>query len=170
MAYFPKYDQEKMGSPFMKNPTMPATHVLALDPGKATGWAFIDLATGQFSSGEAQFEEITTRIGKAVETYGAGLQIVAERFIIGPQTHKNSQAPWSLEMIGVAKYFAGKTDCPLVLTSASEAKNFSFNGRLKALGWYKGGAGHADDASRHLLLHLVTRRKWWDERLDATID
>ena len=148
---------------------MPATHVLALDPGKANGWAFIDLESSTWSAGECDFDDLTARLRRAVQTYGGGLQIVSERFIIGPQTHKNSQAPWSLEMIGVARYFASMTDCPLILQGASEAKNFAFNGRLKALDWWKGGAGHADDASRHLLLHLVTRRKWWSEALDSTI-
>ena len=144
-------------------------YTLALDPGKANGWAFFDSETNQCVTGEAQFEEMCERMERAVERYGKELQIVAERFIIGPHTHKDSQAPWSLEMIGVARNYARKASGSLLLTGASEAKNFAFNGRLKALGWYKGGAGHSDDAARVLLHHLATRRKWWDERLESTI-
>ena len=144
-------------------------YVLSVDPGKNSGFAFYDLETRAFMSGEAPFAEICTRAEKATIRYQEDLQIVAEKFMITPNTHKNTFAPWSLEIIGVLRYLALQTENELILTKPSEAKNFCSNDRLRALGWFKGGAGHADDASRHLMLHLVTRRNWWDERLESTL-
>ena len=40
----------------------------------------------------------------------------------------------------------------------AEAKKFATDDKLKALGWYKGGFGHADDAARHLLVFLAKIR------------
>lgn len=144
-------------------------YILSVDPGKRSGWAFYDMETRNFSSGESEFLELCNRAQRAVERYGDELQIVAEKFMITPMTHKNTFAPWSLEIIGVLRYLSVHTGRDLILTKPSEAKNFCSNARLRALSWFKGGAGHADDASRHLLLNLVTRQNWWDDRLEATL-
>lgn len=153
-----------------KPKTMPCTHIIAIDPGKANGWATFELSTRSFKSGEGDFDQTCALLRWAVREVGGPLQVLCERFTITPETHKNTPAPWSLEMQGVARYFASMTDCDYILADRSTTKNFAFNGRLKALGWFKGGEGHADDAARVLLHHLVTRRNWWDERLDATLD
>lgn len=144
-------------------------YILSVDPGKTSGWAFYDTETKQHFSGEAEFFDLCTRVEKACLRYQSDLQIVAEKFTIAPNTHKNTAAPWSLEVIGVLRYFSAQTENDLILTKPSEAKNICKNDRLKALEWFAGGKGHADDASRHLFLHLVTKRKWWDTRLDKTL-
>jgi hypothetical protein len=84
------------------------------------------------------------------------------------ETAKNSQAPWSLEMIGVLKQVCRDYHYPLELVYAqrpTEAKNVVPNPKLKRLElWHRGGAGHANDAIRHAVLCLI-KRGWEDPRL-----
>lgn len=91
------------------------------------------------------------------------LEIVCERFIINAETAKKSQAPFSLELIGVLKQImrdVGKTADDISMQAPSDAKRMYPNPNIKKLGyWHKGGAGHALDSIRHGLLYL-TRQGW----------
>jgi hypothetical protein len=88
---------------------------------------------------------------------------VCERFTITAQTTKNSQAPYSLEQIGVLKHLCrefGYDPEAIVFQSPADAKNMFPNPALKKIGtWHVGGAGHAQDAIRHALLRL-TKTGW----------
>jgi hypothetical protein len=99
---------------------------------------------------------------------GVVLETVCERFVINAQTVKNSQAPYSLEQIGVLKYLLlsnGLNPELIRMQLPSNAKIMFDNASLKKLGyWHKGGAGHALDAIRHGLLHL-TKNGWTPLRL-----
>lgn len=145
-----------------------ATAVMAIDPGKTSGWATFDLATEEFKSGQEDFDGAC-----AVMMYAAdpNVQLVSEAFLITVQTAKNTQATWSLELIGVARYVARSlAGRDLILQAPGAAKRFSSDERLKRLGWYKPGQGHANDAARHLLLCLVKTRLWWPEALATSDD
>jgi hypothetical protein len=98
-------------------------------------------------------------------------QVVAERFIITPKTGTNSQAPWSLETIGMMRWIVHEEwglpiDDAIVLQSAVEAKTLVTNDVLKRIGvWHRGGAGHAKDALRHGVFRyakLGLRTPWKD--------
>jgi hypothetical protein len=137
--------------------------ILALDPGKTTGWATYN--EGNFESGQTNFMETCQLIRDMATWEKTDLHIVSESFLITMQTVKNTQAPWSLELIGVARYFAQElTGQDLTLQMPSAAKRFSSDERLKAFGWHKPGKGHANDAARHLLLFMVSHG-WKDDRL-----
>lgn len=84
--------------------------------------------------------------------------VVCERFIINVNTVGNSQAPWSLELIGVSRYLAAKHDCAFVLQTPADAKNFMKDERVKKLGWWQKGKPHANDALRHLGLYVFTHK------------
>jgi hypothetical protein len=65
------------------------------------------------------------------------------------------------EYIGVVKLMAQRHDgVKLYSQSASEAKSFVKDPKLKALGWYQEtvAMGHARDALRHLIKYMITRR------------
>jgi len=134
--------------------------VIAVDPGLMTGIAC--MYQGQHRSLELPYEQV----GMWVEEYLDAMrpvQVVCENFFITRETAKKSQSPWSLKLIGVMDYLVAKYGQPaVVLQAPSDAKRFSTDARLKTLGWYKGSgsgyAGHADDASRHLLLYLAKQR------------
>ncbi len=135
--------------------------ILSIDPGKMTGLALIKIEDGVPEivwSKETEYMDTCNEMNIVIAEHRAdNLRVLYERFIITPMTAKNSVAPWSLELIGVIKYLTGAygvTD--VVDQSPATAKNFCPNPRLKAVGfWHRGGAGHAQDALRHVVTHLV---------------
>jgi len=140
-------------------------YVLAVDPGKATGIALFSREEGSDPvlewSKEVQAEEFAEAVRSvlwAPEKRGH-LDIVCERFIINAQTVRNSQAPYSLEQIGILKQClldSGRPMNDIYFQSPADAKSMFDNPKLKKLGyWHVGGEGHALDAIRHGLLKLV---------------
>jgi hypothetical protein len=138
-------------------------YVLAVDPGKATGMALFSLQKGQDPvlewSGEFQQHEYASPIRASLATVQGELEVVCERFTINAQTVKNSQAPYSLEQIGILKQClmdAGRPADDIYFQSPADAKAMFSNEKLKKLGyWHKGGEGHALDAIRHGLLRCI---------------
>ena len=141
-------------------------YILSVDPGKATGVAFFSYIAGEdpvlIESGEYQQDEYAKPIRQALAhsiMSGQELEIVCERFTINSQTVKNSQAPFSLEQIGILKQClmdVGRSPDDIYFQSPADAKSMFDNPKLKKLGyWHKGGEGHALDAIRHGLLRLV---------------
>ena len=140
--------------------------VLAVDPGKASGIALFSFVEGGepelLWSGEYQQDEYALPIRKALGDAmmrGVPIEIACERFTINAQTVKNSQAPYSLEQIGILKQCVmdlGMKADDIFLQSPADAKALFPNPALKKLGyWHRGGEGHALDAIRHGLLRLV---------------
>lgn len=140
-------------------------YVLAVDPGKATGVALFSHQAGSEPvlewSKEVQAEEFASTIREVLwaPEKKQHLTIVCERFIINAQTVKNSQAPFSLEQIGILKQClldSGRPMDDVYFQSPADAKAMFDNPKLKKLGyWHVGGDGHALDAIRHGLLKLV---------------
>lgn len=148
--------------------------ILAVDPGKMSGIAGFVYDGGEpelVFSGEYDFrgyaEPIIESIQAAAER-NVQLEVVCERFVINAQTVKNSQAPYSLEQIGVLKYLllSHGIDPGLIhMQSPADAKRMFGNDALKKLEyWHRGGDGHALDAIRHGLLYLA-KNGWTPLRL-----
>jgi hypothetical protein len=140
--------------------------VLSVDPGKASGialFAYIDGSEPEIIwSGEYQQEEYARPIREALADAmmrSIPIEIVCERFTINAQTVRNTQAPYSLEQIGILKQCLmdiGVAPDDIYFQSPADAKAMFTNEKLKKLGyWHKGGEGHALDAIRHGLLRLV---------------
>jgi hypothetical protein len=142
-----------------------AKTVIAIDPGKTTGFAVITYAgespallvsreLGPYAFAMALTDEL-----KAAKEAGVLIDVVCERFVINAQTIKNSQAPFSLEQIGIMKYVVhsnGLDPEKIYFQSPSDAKKLFSNDALKKLGfWHVGGGGHALDAMRHGLLRIA---------------
>ena len=148
--------------------------VLGVDPGKTSGVALIMWSGSSDESPVLLFSQEVTEeaYGSVIESafLTAGMEaektiVACERFIINQATVRNSQAPYSLEQIGVLKFlcrisrFAPPVE-ELKFQAPVDAKNMFPNPALKKLGiWHKGGDGHALDAIRHALLAL-TRQGW----------
>jgi hypothetical protein len=141
-------------------------YVLAVDPGKATGVVFMswngsDPVPNVILSKEVQPEDFALIIDTVLNSQSNedNFTVVCERFTINAQTVRNSQAPYSLEQIGVLKHLCRINMYDpekIVLQSPADAKNMFPNPVLKKLGtWHVGGEGHANDAMRHALLRLV---------------
>ena len=137
-------------------------YILSVDPGKATGMALFSLEQGQdpamLWSGEYQQDEYAKPIRETLNLHPE-VEVVCERFTINMQTVKNSQAPYSLEQIGILKQClmdAGRKADDIYFQSPSDAKAMFDNPKLKKLEyWHRGGEGHALDAIRHGLLRCV---------------
>jgi hypothetical protein len=140
--------------------------ILAVDPGKASGIALFEWVEGNEPilawSGEYQQDEYALPIRTAFHTaqsQGIQLEIVCERFTINAQTVRNSQAPYSLEQIGILKQIMmdnRRAPDDIYFQSPADAKAMFTNEKIKVLEyWHKGGEGHALDAIRHGLLRLV---------------
>jgi hypothetical protein len=140
--------------------------ILAVDPGKATGMALFKYESGSEPSLEwaieVQQDEYAAPIRKALVDAAAAnleIEIICERFTINAQTVRNSQAPYSLEQIGILKQClmdVGRPADDIYFQTPADAKALFPNDKLKKLEyWHKGGEGHALDAIRHGLLRLV---------------
>lgn len=150
--------------------------VLAIDPGKMTGLAWITRIGDQVhltESLERDEDTIIDSIRPTIKTWKPELpgeyplRIVMERFTITVETAKKSQAPFSLEVIGAVKQVCRDYGYPLEAIAwqkPGEAKETFPNPKLKRLDlWHVGGAGHALDAIRHGALYLL-RSGWQDSR------
>ena len=143
--------------------------VLSVDPGKMTGIAFFSWSGAPQDSPEVllaaevdeiEFSEVILSV-LAQKNQFTEFKVVCEQFTINMQTAKKSQAPFSLEQIGVLKYLCREAGIyEITMQSPADAKNMFPNPKLKKLDiWHKGGEGHALDALRHGLLLLV-KSKW----------
>ncbi len=143
--------------------------VIGIDPGLKTGVCVVDTRFPSIiQSDEFDLEEYVPWLDFVLREYPQdNVVVVCERFVITPQTHKNGQATWSLENIGVAKsaVLRAHGNLDLFRLSSTDAKLFSTNAKLKAVDmWHKGGAGHANDALRHAMRYMV-EVGWKDQRL-----
>lgn len=142
--------------------------VLAIDPGKTTGLAWLSQQNGQISldnSYEADPDEIINMIRPSLADWKqtehqAPLRLVVERFTITAMTAQKSQeASWALRTIGAVEQACRDAEYPLLAIcwqKPSEAKTAFTNDKLKNLGlWHRGGEGHALDAVRHGALYLA---------------
>jgi hypothetical protein len=141
--------------------------VVSVDPGKASGIAVfswdeeLDKNPELLYSLESQPEAFADDIETALQHMNKfePLYVACESFVINAQTVRNSQAPYSLEQIGVLKHLcrrAGYDPSQIAFQPPVNAKNMFPNPALKKLGyWHRGGEGHALDAIRHGLLRLI---------------
>jgi hypothetical protein len=80
--------------------------------------------------------------------------LVVENFHITIRTGKLTRQHDALYIIGCLRYKANKDGHLFKLQNPSD-KQFGDDDRLKQIGWYSPGKGHANDAARHLLLYLL---------------
>lgn len=151
--------------------------LVCVDPGLMTGVALLRRSGDAVKiEKSAELEEWEVASWLRIEMHGwieweatgIDLSVVVEQFFITAQTAKNSQAPWSLELIGVTKQVL-RDECydtsRVYWQKPSAAKSVVPNEKLQRLGlWHRGGAGHANDAIRHGVLCLI-KRGWSDPRL-----
>jgi hypothetical protein len=149
--------------------------ILAVDPGKASGICLFSWTKGEdpvmLMSGEYQQTEYAAPIRESLvkaQELGVTLEVVCERFTINAQTVRNSQAPFSLEQIGILRQClmdAGRDPDDIFFQSPADAKAMFTNDKIKKLDyWHRGGEGHALDSIRHALLRLA-KSGWIPVRL-----
>lgn len=162
--------------------------IMTLDPGGTTGWSWFNpednvVLCGQISGShhEELYRFLSTRFGSNTHFFHAdGKQIVYESFQFRQFRgfDKSKVELDSVEYIGVIKLYSQMTGIPLHPQTASLAKNFVHDEKLRLLGWYKltSGLVHARDALRHLLYYLCVIKhvkepiidKWITKRVVGT--
>lgn len=143
------------------------SYVLAVDPGKVTGLALFSHESGSEPVLEWSKELEQDQVAEVIRgvlwtpTMRNSIDVVCERFVINAQTVRNSQAPYSLEVIGIVKQCLkdnGRAMDDIYFQPPANAMAMFDNKKLKKLEyWHKGGAGHALDAIRHALVRLVAK-------------
>ena len=120
---------------------------LFIDPGGTTGWAFIEPRTATLvASGEADGFGTACKVMEIFVTRSAG--IIIEAFDIDENTHKKTKQPQAMYLIGVAAYLSRVHGIHFEISARSN-KAFATDTKLKKLGWWPRGNGHARDACRH---------------------
>lgn len=137
--------------------------ILAVDPGGTTGYSYIDtlrLEEGP-SSGQLPPQDFCGWAEVTAESWCEELTIVCERFTISARTLKVSRAGSydAIEVIGVLRYLSKKyCGRDLEMSAPSEVMNLFPDKKLKDLGWYVPGQGHANDSLRHLARACAKRK------------
>ncbi len=143
------------------------TFILSVDPGQISGVCLIEWSENQedlpkkIFSTEVDPDNFALSIDTGLMNWKSynRFYVVCERFVITAQTVRNSQAPYSLEQIGVLKHLCrinGYKPSEIALQAPVDAKSMFSNESLKKIGtWHVGGGGHANDSIRHALLKLT---------------
>lgn len=139
--------------------------VVYIDPGLVTGWCSLSIHEGEvrlFNCGETDhlgignllFDNLALKA--AVENQGIETIFVVERFIMNS---KVSQQPYSLETIGLIRYFANLHHIPFNMVSPSEHKKLITNNVIKRAGlWTPSPDGDQMDAVRLCLWYTITKK------------
>lgn len=131
--------------------------ILAVDPGKTTGWVIYQEGE-DLEFGQSAFEPFVKKVERVQQGISSYIDtIVCERFTINTFTTKNSNQTDALEVIGYLKSVAVRYQTRFLLQMPSSAKTFATDERLKDAGLYIVGQDHARDAARHLLLYLTQK-------------
>lgn len=142
--------------------SVPLTCVLAVDPGLLTGACRWFAGAGLEHGFELPHLDFCDWAWAALAAHpGPGTVVVCESFQINAATSKKSPQPWSIEVIGFLRWAARYHGCGFDLQSASDAKTFVNNVRLRSSNCWFMSLPHARDAARHLLLYMA-RAGWYD--------
>lgn len=130
--------------------------VIAVDPGKMTGYASWKRGTLCVVN-EVEMMPFLELLEGALADDDGPTVLVCEAFKVTQETLKKTWQPWSLEIIGACRFLAAKYRVEFDVTQeAAGAKRLVTNERLHRLGWWTPGKEHGRDATRHLALYLAS--------------
>ena len=110
--------------------------IVAIDPGKMTGLVVLkynDMENVVDSYESFEYDQMEVCSFREELNTLDHPEVVFEKFFITPETGKKNDVHYSLEIIGVIRYFSWKYDIPIFSQSPSDAKNFVSNDRLRAV-------------------------------------
>lgn len=135
-------------------------HIKAFDPGKATGWAEVvaeksdkGVIFHKVEVGEADLFEVGDIVKVTPDLVDT--VFVGERYTMNA---KISQSPWSLEVIGLIRYFAEFHGVPFELVPPASHKNLIGKEVIRRAKLWVPGKPHAMDALSVALWYLVAKR------------
>lgn len=120
--------------------------IIALDPGKVTGWA--SWTKSFWAVGQVEPDGVWPTL---LEDFRDIETLIVERFIHRPKFHVDLTP---VEIIGIIKQFSWQYGIPIVWQTPSQAKHYFTNEKLKEMGLYTPGKTHGNDAMRHIQYYL----------------
>lgn len=148
---------------------------MAIDPGLLTGASIVKMKTMEDTPETLETAELIPKsfapwvrgwldeLIRVEAEQGDRYAVVCERFVINAATAKKTQAPWSLEQIGILKQCLrdrGLDEESIFMQNPADAMKMFTNDSLRKIGvWHRGGDGHANDSLRHALLYAA-RNGW----------
>lgn len=159
---------------------MSSGRAFVIDPGKATGYGFLDwgphLPIPIFAGGELSHDDFLDWVGTPCAVGRAGsnqlmrwgvTHVVCEGFNVTnrtPQTNPTHRELWSVGQLFALQMYARWAGIPF-FDPFPAAKNYDKDGsKIKKLGWWKsapgvkGEKGHRQDAARHAVKWGVDHR------------
>lgn len=134
--------------------------IVGLDPGGTTGVAIYNAHLNTWDFEQLDKANHHTALwslldGARADAFLADepLTIVCESFEFRHDMERNKIVYDSAEYIGVVKLFCDDFDAKLVMQSASVAKQFWTDDKLKKVNLYRPAMRHAMDALRHVLYY-----------------
>lgn len=127
--------------------------VIAFDPGKITGVAWIE--GENFNSEQYNVEELYEWVDAQCESIGFA-QI--EKFTISQATVRKARETEPLDIIGYLKYAAWRCGFEIGWSKPADVMSSFPDAALKKAEMFHAGKGHANDAARHLAWYLVKNK------------
>jgi hypothetical protein len=135
------------------------TFIVWLDPGQTTGLASYDLETSTFMSWQYDHDDLERRfVQDLFPLYADRMVIGYEKYIVTSGGPRTSTPKHAIEATTIVWLLAAGADVPVLKPQPSSARKLGSTVMLRRLGWYKPGKVHANDASQHLLSHLLKMR------------
>lgn len=130
--------------------------ILSIDPGLMTGISVVDWSDRdkptKIETCELDIKNFYDRIEDLVKSVDV---VVMENFIVSVASAKKDFQPYSLHLIGVVGYLCYHNTKKLVMQDPLD-REFTPNEVIKELKlWHRGGAGHANQASRHAFYYMA---------------
>lgn len=133
--------------------------ILAVDPGLVSGYASWTSKGQHLETREIPYQECGEHVYGVLEGYrtsDVNIQLVVERYTMS--TGVKTAQPEALKTMGQLELLARLYDVQLHYYLPATTKKMISNARLKDVGWYRATKdGHANDATRLVGVHLLTR-------------
>lgn len=133
--------------------------IWACDPGKCSGWAHLTVENGEvsfFLAGQTDHFELGDMLRNSKWMDTMETVFICESY---KQNCKMTQAPWSLETIGLVRYWAHYYSIEFYLVNPSEHKSLIKDEVIKRAGLWIPGLPHGMDAIRVGLYWLIKERR-----------
>lgn len=139
--------------------------IIGIDPGLTTGLVSFTVVEDEIAcieSYELDYRGVGSYLSTALHQ---GDLVACESFTITLATAKKSQAPWSLEVIGIVRYMCSRYQLEPRLSAPVTNKGLISDGVLKRAGLYdfydpmtgkKPASNHIRDAARAALYLTIT--------------
>ncbi len=126
-----------------------------LDPGKTTGGATYDCATGEFASWQHEDDGYVEELDRLIVRYGTRLAVGYEMYIVTAAGPRSGTPKYSQGVISNVRDMAQHGMFSLLKPVPSSARFLGGPVLLRRLGWHKPGKVHANDAAMHTLAYLL---------------